>query len=149
MDKRQFAFRYQPIYRLASGKLEGFESLLCLRRADGTIESFGDLLAVAEDTGLSILLGQEIFDAVCAQLRSWSDCLPQLDLLVTINLTRRQLYHPDLIAQLKKSLASSGADPSRLMLEAPESAFNENPDAAVAILQRLADCNVRVAVDEF
>jgi EAL domain-containing protein (putative c-di-GMP-specific phosphodiesterase class I) len=35
------------------------------------------------------------------------------------------------------------------MFEAPESAFNENPDAAVAILQRLADCQVRVAVDEF
>jgi diguanylate cyclase (GGDEF)-like protein len=149
LDKRQFAFRYQPIYRLASGKLEGFESLLCLRRADGTIESFSDLLTVAEDTGLSILLGQEMFDAVCAQLRSWSDRLPQQGLIMTINLTRRQLYHPDLIAQLKKALAASGADPSRLMFEAPESAFNENPDAAVAILQRLADCNVRVAVDEF
>jgi diguanylate cyclase (GGDEF)-like protein/PAS domain S-box-containing protein len=149
LDKRQFAFRYQPIYRLASGKLEGFESLLCLRRADGTIESFSDLLTVAEDTGISILLGQETFDAVCAQLRSWSDRLPQQGLIVTINLTRRQLYHPDLIAQLKKALAASGADASRLLFEAPESAFNENPDAAVAILQRLADCNVRVAVDEF
>ena len=149
LEKRQFAFRYQPIYRLASGKLEGFESLLCLRRADGTIESFGDLLSVAEETGLSILLGQEMFDAVCAQLRSWSDRLPKLGLIVTINLTRRQLYHPDLIAQLKEALAASGADPSRLMFEAPENAFNENPDAAVAILQRLADCRVRVAVDEF
>ena len=26
LDKRLFAFRYQPIYRLATGKLEGFES---------------------------------------------------------------------------------------------------------------------------
>jgi diguanylate cyclase (GGDEF)-like protein/PAS domain S-box-containing protein len=149
LEKRQFAFRYQPIYRLASGKLEGFESLLCLRRADGTIESSSDLLIVAEETGLSILLGQEMFDAVCAQLRSWSDRLPHQGLIVTINLTRRQLYHPDLIAQLKKALAASGADPSRLMFEAPESAFNENPDAAVAILQRMADCHMRVAVDEF
>ena len=48
-----------------------------------------------------------------------------------------------------KALAASGADPSRLMLEAPESAFNENPDAAVAILQRLADWQVRVAIDDF
>ena len=38
LDKRQFTFLYQPIYRLTNGKLEGFESLLCLRRADGTIE---------------------------------------------------------------------------------------------------------------
>ena len=37
LDKRQFAFRYQPIYRLANGKLEGFESsaLPAPRRRDG------------------------------------------------------------------------------------------------------------------
>ena len=35
------------------------------------------------------------------------------------------------------------------MLEVPESALNESPDAAVAILQRLVDCNVRVAMDDF
>ncbi len=149
LDKRLFAFRYQPIYRLASGKLEGFESLLCLRRADGSVENFTDLLDIAEETGISILLGQETFDAVCGQLRSWTDRLPQQGPIVTINLTRRQLYHHDLIAQLRKALAASGADPSRLMFEAPENAFNENPDAAVAILQRLVDCQVRVAVDEF
>jgi EAL domain-containing protein (putative c-di-GMP-specific phosphodiesterase class I) len=90
-----------------------------------------------------------MFLAACGQLRSWSDRLPQHSLMMTINLTRRQLYHPDLIAHLKKALAASGADPSRLMFEAPESAFSENPDAAVAILQRLADCQVRMAVDEF
>ncbi|MGB3631647.1 MAG: EAL domain-containing protein, partial [Terracidiphilus sp.] len=71
------------------------------------------------------------------------------DLTVAINVTRRQLYHPDLIAHLKKALASTGADPSKLLIEAPESAFNESPDAAVAILQRLADCHVRVAIDDF
>ena len=149
LDKRQFAFRYQPIWRLANGKLEGFESSMCMRRADGTVESFPDLLAMAEDTGLSILLGWETFDAVCGQLHSWSERLPQQNLMLTINLTRRQLYHPDLIAHLKRALAASGADPSRLMLEAAESAFSENPDAAVAILQRLTDCQVRVALDEF
>ena len=51
--------------------------------------------------------------------------------------------------QLQRTLVASGADPSRLMFEVPESALNESPDAAVAILQRMVDCNVRVAVDDF
>ena len=148
LDKRQFTFLYEPIYRLANGRLEGFETLLRLRRPDGAIEN-GDLLAIAEDTGISIALGQETFDAVCAQLRIWSDQLPQQGLMVAINVTRRQLYHPDMIAHLKKALGASGADPERLMFEVPEGAFSDNPDAAVAILQRLADCHVRVAIDEF
>ncbi len=149
LDKREFAFQYQPIYRLSNGKLEGFESLLCLRRANGAIDCFPNLLDVAEDAGLSIIMGRETFDAVCSQLRSWSDKMPQRDLMLTINLTRRQLYHPDLVVHLRRALTASGADPSRLIFEVPENAFNDNPDAAVAILQRLSDCNVRVAMDDF
>ncbi len=149
VNKRQFVFQYQPFYRLASGMLEGFESSLSLRRPDGTVDSFSDLMAAAEDTGLSILLGREAIDAACVQLRVLTDRLPEQELILTLNLTRRQLFHPDLIAHLMKALAASGADPSRLMFEAPESAFNENPDAAVAILQRLADWQVRVAIDDF
>jgi len=149
LDKRQFTFLYQPIYRLTNGKLEGFESLLCMRRADGTVEDFDGLLAVAEDTGLSIALGQETLDTVCAQLRSWSDQLPKQDLFLSINLTRRQLFNADLTVQLMKALAASGASPLRLVFEVPESALNETPDAAVAVLQRLSDCQVRVAIDEF
>ncbi|MGB7264630.1 MAG: diguanylate cyclase, partial [Terracidiphilus sp.] len=130
VEKRQFVFEYEPIYRLADGKLEGFESFLRLRRADGTMESLQELFAVAEDAGLSIFLGRETLDVVCAQLREWCDHLPQQELTVSINLTHRQFYHPDLIPHLMKALAASGADPARLLFEAPESAFNENPDAA-------------------
>jgi len=149
LDKRQFTFLYQPIYRLTNGKLEGFESMLCLRRADGSIEDVDGLLALAEDTGLSIALAQETFDTVCAQLRSWSDQLPQKDLFLSINLTRRQLFNADLTAQVMRALTASGADPSRLVFEVPESALNETPDAAVAVLQRLTDCQVSVAIDDF
>lgn len=149
LDKRQFTFLYQPIYRLTNGKLEGFESQLCLRRADGSIEDVDGLLALAEDTGLSIALAQEVFDTACAQLRSWSDILPHSDMFLSVNLTRRQIFNTDLIAQVMRALAASGVDPSRLVFEIPESALNETPDAAVGILQRLADCQVRVAIDDF
>lgn len=149
LDKRRFVYHYQPIYRLANGKLEGFESVVCLKRDDGTVDCYSDMLDVAEETGLSIILGRQTLDAVCAQLRTWIESTPDSDLTVAVNITKRQLFHPDLITHLKKALAGSGADPTRLLFEAPESAFNENPDAAVAVLQRLADCQVRVAIDDF
>jgi len=43
----------------------------------------------------------------------------------------------------------TGADPTRLMIEVSESTLNSDPDAAVVILQRVVDLNVRVAADEF
>jgi len=149
LDKRQFEVWYQPIYRLQTGKLEGFESLLRWRRADGSVDSFNELLPVAEDTGLSISLGRETVETVCRQLRKWTEELPQNDLTLTINVSERQFYHPDMVAQLKMALAATGVDATRLLFEVPESALNENPDAAVAILQRMVDCNVRVAMDDF
>ncbi|MGB8261023.1 MAG: EAL domain-containing protein [Terracidiphilus sp.] len=149
LDKREFEIWYQPIYRLDSGRLEGFESLLRWRRSDGTIDSFGDLLSVAEDTGLSISLGRETQESVCELASRWAQILPQSALTLTINVTNRQFYHPDLIGQVQRTLASTGADPTRLLFEVAESTLNEHPDAAVAILQRLVDTNVRLAVDNF
>jgi Amt family ammonium transporter len=149
LEKREFEFLYQPVYRLDSGKLDGFESVLHLRRPDGTRDSSNDLLVMAEDTGMSIALIRETLDAVCWQLRSWTDAVPQSNITLSVNLTHRQFYLPDLVEQLKRTLAASGVDPSRLLFEVPETALNENPDAAVAILQRMVDCNVRVAVDDF
>jgi diguanylate cyclase (GGDEF)-like protein len=149
LEKRNFEIWYEPIHRLQSGTLEGFESQLCWHHADGSADCFSNLLSVAEETGLSIRLGRETIDSVCRQLREWTDGLPWIDLTLSLNVSQRQFYHPDLVAQLQRALAVSGADPMRLLFEIPETTLSENPDAAVAILQRMVDCNVRIAVDNF
>jgi len=149
LSDRQFEVWFQPIYRLQSGKLEGFESLLRWRRADGSVDSFRDLLSVAEDTGLSITLGRETMDSVFKQVRLWNENLPHQNLMVTVNVTHRQFYHPDMVSQLKRALTAHRVDPSRLVFEVAETTLNENLDAAVAIIQRMVDCEVQVAVDNF
>ncbi len=149
LSNRKFELWYEPIYRLASGELEGFESILRFRRRDGTVEDLNELLPAAEETGLSISIGREALDAVCRQLCDWSKALPGNRLMLTVNLTHRQFYHDDMVAHLKRTLEDTKADPSRLMLEVPEAALNERPDAALAIVQRMADCGVRVALDNF
>jgi Amt family ammonium transporter len=149
LEKRLFEIWYQPIFRLQDGKLEGFESMLCWQREDGSVANLSDLLPLAEETGLSISLGRETVEAVCRQLHHWTEVLPRTSMTVGINLTQRQFYHPDLIGHVKRSLAASGADPERLLLEVEESALSENPGAALAIFERLLGCNVRLAVDNF
>ena len=149
LDKRQFEIWYQPIYQLKTGKLEGFESLLRVRRHDGKVDSFRELLRVAEDTGLSVSLGRETMDAVCRQLRSWADGVSAQQLTLTLNLTERQFYHPEMVAQLQKSLAANAVDPTRLLFEIAETTLNLHPEAAAATLERMAECNVRIAVDNF
>jgi Amt family ammonium transporter len=149
LEKHQFELWYEPICRLQDGKVEGFESSLRWRREDGAVANFSDLLPVAEDTGLSISIGRETLETACRQLRSWTEAMPNRDLTMTVNVTQRQFYNLAMVPQLKAALLASGADPSRLVLEVSENTVNENPDAALAVLQRLMNCNVRIALDDF
>ena len=149
LSERTFELWYEPIFRLGTGELDSFESMLRFRRADGSIDTFNDLLPAAEETGLSISIGREALENVCRQLRNWSETIPGNVLALTVNLTHRQFYHEDMATHLKRTLAQTKADPSRLVLEIPEAAVNERPDAALAIVQRIADCGVRVALDYF
>ena len=154
IEKRQFELRYQPICKLQAGtpltaKVEGFEAQICWRRADGSVADFGSLLPVAEETGLSISLGRETLEGVCRQLKIWTNKLPHAELMLAIHLTQRQFYHPDLIAQVKRTLAASGVDPARLLFEVGERALSENPKGALDLFERLLSCNVRLAVDDF
>ena len=149
LEKHLFEIWYQPIFRLQTGQLEGFESVLCWHREDGSMARLSDLLPMAEETGLSINLGRETLEAVCRQLHEWTEVMPGADLTLSVNLTQRQFYLPDLIAHVKRTLAASGADPARLLFEVDESALSDNPGAALAIFERLLGCNVRLAVDNF
>jgi diguanylate cyclase (GGDEF)-like protein/PAS domain S-box-containing protein len=149
LDRHQYEVWYQPIYQLKSGKLEGFESLLRLRRPDGSVDSFLEMLGVAENTGLSVTLGRETMEAVCRQLQTWSDGETQRELTISLNLSERQFFHPEMVPQLKKALDASMVNPARLLFEVTEGTLNQNPEAAAVILQRMAECKVRIALDNF
>jgi diguanylate cyclase (GGDEF)-like protein/PAS domain S-box-containing protein len=146
---REFVYWYQPIYHLADGRLEGFESLLRRKMPTGAMESFRDLLPVADETGLSISLGRDSIESACAQVTEWDRIIPGNGMLISVNLSRRQFYHEELVIQLRKMLAATRVDPQRLMFEVSERTINENPDNAQAILQRMVDCGVRIAMDNF
>jgi diguanylate cyclase (GGDEF)-like protein/PAS domain S-box-containing protein len=149
LERREFDFRYQPVYSLHSGHVECFESVLSWQRPGGQADSTGDMMNIAEVTGLSIALGREGMAAACQLLRSSLDRLQGRSCSVSLNLTARQFFHPELAAHLTEAIAASGVDPTRLMVEVPETALNERADAAVAVLQRLADTRVRIVIDAF
>jgi Amt family ammonium transporter len=149
LDARQFEVWYQPIMRLQNGKLEGFESQLRWRKEDDSVHSMSSLLPVAEETGLSISLGRETMEIACKQLRRWSEHLPKTGVTLAIGVTERQFFHADFVAQVKRSLAASGADPARLLVEVPETTLSENPEVAGELIHRLVGTNVRVAIANF
>ena len=149
LDKRLFEFRYQPIFRLHDGKLEGFECAVALapgrrigrqlwRPAGGGRGYRAFHHAGPGDDGGRVLAAAELAQRVAAG-GPHPDRQP--DAPAVLPSRHDCAIEEDACGQRRRSFAA--------LFEVPESALNENPDAAVAILQRMVDCNVRVAMDDF
>ncbi len=149
LDKREFAIFYQPFYSLDDGKLQGFEALLRRNRGNGSFESFQPLLETAESAGLSVTLNRETLLESCRQLRAWSAAWPKSAFTLSINLSARQFYHPEMVKLVRTVLNRCAVDPRRILFEIPETALNEAPETAATILPRLSTLGIRIAIDRF
>jgi EAL domain-containing protein (putative c-di-GMP-specific phosphodiesterase class I) len=70
-------------------------------------------------------------------------------LRLAVNLSPLQFRHRDLLSLVGEALTASGLEPERLELEIPERALLPEPDAAAAVLERLRDLGVRLALSDF
>ena len=150
VDREEFRMYYQPIVSLESGDVVGFEALIrWMHPARGL--TFPDaFLPLAEETGLSLILGNWILREACNQLKSWqkSSALGS-DLWVSVNLSSRQLLQPDLSKVVAQTLAEAQIVPRSLQLEVTEGIIMDDPEAATAVLVNLRALGVRLPIDDF
>jgi EAL domain-containing protein (putative c-di-GMP-specific phosphodiesterase class I) len=86
----------------------------------------------------------------CMQAAGWAAAVPaETELLVTVNLSARQLSDPDIVHAVAEALADSGLEPRRLVLEITETVLMQDRDAAAATLWQLKGLGVRIAIDDF
>jgi diguanylate cyclase (GGDEF)-like protein/PAS domain S-box-containing protein len=149
LEKKEFEVWYQPIYRLKTGEIEGFEALLRWRRADGEFVPLQDFLPTAEETGLVVPIGLFVLEQVCRQLSRWAVTSPNACPTIDVNLSLRQFRDPNLVTRLAELLAKWKVSPGRLRLEVTEAAVNQDPEGALAIFEAMADLKISLALDNF
>src|SRR6202035_2461353 len=107
-------------------------------------------IAVAEETGLIVPLGEWVLGEACRQTHAWHVEYPELsDLTVSVNLSGRQIAQADLVSVVANVLAYSHLAPSRLVLEITESVLMGDAAYAVAVLGALKALGVGLSVDDF
>lgn len=147
IERQELLLHYEPQYDLATGDIVGTEALIRWRRPDGLVAP-GRFIPLAEETGLILPIGEWVLRTACAQNRAWQQAgLPPITM--SVNLSRRQLIHGDLAAQVESVLADTGLDAKYLHLEVTESMVMTDSDTAVAMLHRLRGLGVSIAVDDF
>jgi diguanylate cyclase (GGDEF)-like protein len=147
LELDEFRLVYQPVVSFEVGHIVGFEALLRWHRADGVQIGPAEFIPVAEDSGLIGPLGAWVLEQACRQLAAWKRDDPTLTMAV--NVSPRQLTDPSLYDQIAAILTESGIRPESLTLEITESALLTDFDATAAVLRRIKELGVRLAMDDF
>jgi diguanylate cyclase (GGDEF)-like protein len=146
----QFHVLYQPLIDLASGQLTGAEALVRWEHPTDGTRTPDQFIPLAEDSGLIVVLGAQVLRDACAQAARWVGARPDVPgLMVTVNLSARQLMHPGLVDEVRIALQTAGLEPDRLVLEITETMLMHDRDAAATALWGLKRLGVRIAIDDF
>jgi diguanylate cyclase (GGDEF)-like protein len=149
-DRKEFSLVYQPIVLLQTGKVVGFEALSRWKNPQGRIVLPSEFIPLAEETGLIIPIGEWVLGEAWQQLRQWQIAYSRQPLpWISVNLSRRQLAHADLVGSVNRLLQESDLEPSSLMLEITESAIMQDAEDAARTLATLRAMGLRVAIDDF
>jgi Amt family ammonium transporter len=149
VEQEQFEVWYQPVYRTATGELEGFEALLRWRHPERGYVPVGEFMQMAEETGLILPLGERALGMACRQMSEWMLGKAGTVEMVSVNLSPRQFAQRGLLEMVQAALQDAGLEPRRLQLEITEGAIALDAKAAEQNLQRLHGMGVRVALDNF
>ena len=151
LEKRQLAVLYQPITRLASNQLAGFEALI--RWDHPTHGQLGpeEFVPIAEEAGFIGELGSYVLGQALEEASRWHKILPRErdPLFVSVNVSSRQLFRQDLVQEIRLMLAKEQVPKGTLKLEISESLVMENPERAVEILTWLKTFGASLALDDF
>jgi c-di-GMP-specific phosphodiesterase len=141
---------YQPIVRLSTGALSGFEALVRWRHPRRGLLMPDQFLPLCEEMGLMSALGSLMMREAASQLAVWRrNHRAAGELTVAVNLSTGEIDHPDLIANVVRILRETGLPPGALKLEVTEGDVMRDPDRAAIILRDLRQAGAALALDDF
>ena len=148
-DKELF-LKYQPIVSLKTGKIICLEALVRWKHnLLGTIPP-NKFIPISEETGQIIALGEWVLKEACYQLVKWQKFFPdRIPFTISVNLSRIQVYHPELIPQIDYLLKTLDMSGNNLKLEITESTLMENTGAVTKVLEKLRERGIKLCLDDF
>jgi diguanylate cyclase (GGDEF)-like protein/PAS domain S-box-containing protein len=149
-QKNQFLNHYQPIVRLDTASLAGFEALIRWSHPDLGLVVPGAFIPTAEETGLIIPITKLTLEQACRDLKQWQTRVgSHLELSVSVNISSRHFLQHSLLDDVKEVLETCHLPPQHLKLEITETALMEDSEETVRLAQRLKELGVRLVIDDF
>ena len=148
LHDQELNLHYQPQIDLASGRIVAVEALLRWCARDGRMIPPGEIISVAEESGLIFPLGEWTLTAACRQAAAWRKAgLPPLRMAV--NLSGHQIRQANFIDRLEKICRETGMDPTGLEIELTETSVMGHVQEVILALTDLKVRGVSLAIDDF
>jgi diguanylate cyclase (GGDEF)-like protein/PAS domain S-box-containing protein len=150
IERGEMRVFYQPVVKLSTGLLSGFEALIRWEHPERGLVSPNEFVPLAEETGLIVPLGSWAMEEACRQLVRWREASPEnAPLTMAVNLSPRQLLEPALPGEVARVLHDTGVEPDSVWLEITESTLMRDAESAVGALAALRGLGVHLSVDDF
>ena len=147
VQKEQFVLHYQA--QVTGNRVTGSEALLRWQHPERGLVFPGEFIAVIEETGLILPVGQWVLERACKQLADWATQPEMSHLTVAVNISARQINHEGFVNQVLMALDRSGANPQRLKLELTESLLVNNVEETIGKMAVLKARGVGFSLDDF
>jgi diguanylate cyclase (GGDEF)-like protein len=143
LNQGRIVLALQPLVHAATGKPALYESLMRLRRPDGTLVTPNAILPTAEKSGLIQLIDQRVMELSLKRLAA------DTNLHLAVNVSGQTVHDPDFPIRLRAALAFAPDVAERLTIEITETCAIEDVDATALAIASIKQCGAKVAMDDF
>ena len=149
VERSELELRFQPVVDLSTGLPQGFEALVRWRHPERGLLAPAEFLALAEETGLIVPVGEWVLEAAFRAAREWPPDSSGAVPFVAVNVSARQVRDTGFGESLVRILRETGIPAERVTLEVTEHALIEDAAATREFLQTVDRLGVRLALDDF
>lgn len=144
----QFRLLYQPKVDLRDGTVFGVEALIRWQHPEHGMVPPQRFIALAEESGLIVEIGDWVVREACRQARAWVDAgLPPITM--SVNVSPRQFEEARLVERVAAALEDSALAPELLELEVTESLIMRDLQKSVDKMRALKGMGVSLSIDDF
>ena len=144
----QFAVYLQPKYWLKGNILSGAEALARWIHPELGFLSPAEFIPLFEKNGFITRLDRFVWEQTCMLLRRWrQEGYPAIP--VSVNVSRADVYQEDLPETLTNLVERYGIEPQQFHLELTESAYTENPNQIITMVDELRRRGFVIEMDDF
>ena len=148
LNERQFEVYYQPKYDVSTEKVAGAEALVRWKHPQRGFVSPGEFIPLFEKNGFITELDLYVWDTVCSNLHD-SITNGNKFVPVSVNVSRIDIYNPNLTNVLLGLIKKYQLKPQYLHLEITETAYTENSNQMIEVITKLKALGFIIEMDDF